>query len=148
MKKITRTMTPQMLPAPGARVGSVDGPGRFPQDDAGTVLCHVTDRWGTHAVVLFDAGDTRKVHGLTSVGIGTHLISGQATPAGFVQEYEATCTQHDMRILVTKETDLDSTFLAWDIEAGEFISINGWLWEFDRIEPTTVENRDCGPETS
>lgn len=67
-------LTAPVLPQPGARVGSVDGPGRFPRDRAGTVLCHVTDRWGTYALVLMDDGTTSTCHGLTAVGIGFHLI--------------------------------------------------------------------------
>lgn len=141
-------ITPQLLPAPGARVGSVDGPGRFPKDNAGTVLCHVTDRWGTHAVVLMDSGATNKVHGLTSVGIGTHLITGEAYPAGFTVEYVASCTQHDLRILVPPDVDLDSEFLAWCLDEREFLTVNGWLWDFERIGAEDVKNQDCGPETS
>lgn len=148
MKKNRPTITPQLLPAPGARVGTVDGPGKLPQDDAGTTLCHVTDRWGTHAVVLMDTGKHRTVHGLTTVGIGVHLLSGKAIPAGFTQEYAAECTQHSLRILVTPETDLDSEFLAWDLDEGEFLKMNGWLWDFERVEPDPVQNQDCGPEIS
>lgn len=148
MKKAKPAITSQLLPAPGARVGIVCGPGEFPKDYAGMTMCHVTDSWGTHAVVLMDDGTTRTVHGLTSVGIGAYLITGQARPIGFTEEYEASCVQHDLRILVTPQTDLDCTFLAWDIEAGEFLNINGWLWEFERIDPASTRNQDCGPETS
>jgi hypothetical protein len=74
MNKTGSIRTPQ-LPEPGARVGTVDGPGVFASDNAGTVLRHVTDRWGTHAVVLRDTGKTDTCHGLnTGPGIGWHLI--------------------------------------------------------------------------
>lgn len=64
-----------LLPAPGARIGSVDGPGRWAKDNAGTVLCHVTDRWGTHAVVLMDKGYVTRCHGLNiGAGIGWHPL--------------------------------------------------------------------------
>jgi hypothetical protein len=67
-------MTAPKLPEPATRVGVVCGPGEFARDNAGTVLCHVTDRWGTHAVVLMDAGYIHYCHGLTEVGIGTHQL--------------------------------------------------------------------------
>lgn len=67
------------LPEPGARIGAVDGPGQHPRDRAGIVLCHVTDRWGTHAVVLMDAGNTERCHSLNDgPGIGWHLLEARA----------------------------------------------------------------------
>lgn len=140
MKKTKPTITPQLLPAPGARVGVVCGPGEFPKDCAGTILCHVTDRWGTHAVALMDAGGTRTVQGLTSVGIGVYLIAGQAQPAGYTAEYVATSRDNAMRILLAPSADLDGVVLAWDMECREFINLNGWLWEFERINATNVQN--------
>lgn len=62
------------LPAAGTRVGTVDGPCVNPKHNAGTVLCQVTDRWGTHAVVLMDSGKTQTCHGLTERGIGWHAL--------------------------------------------------------------------------
>lgn len=70
-------MPAQKLPAPGARVGTVCGPGEFPEDNPGTVLCHHTDRWGTYALVLMDSGSTDHCHGLTEVGIGWYLLKPQ-----------------------------------------------------------------------
>lgn len=68
-------ITAPQLPASGARVGTICGPGEFARDNAGTVLCHVTDRWGTHAVVLMDTGKTNTCHGLNNgPGIGWHLV--------------------------------------------------------------------------
>jgi len=68
-------ITAPQLPAPGARVGTICGPGQFARDNAGTVLCHVSDRWGTHAVVLMDTGKTNTCNGLNSgPGIGWHLL--------------------------------------------------------------------------
>lgn len=63
-----------ILPAPASRVGSVCGPCENPKDNAGTVLCHVTDRWGIHAVVMMDTGHIKHVHGLTTVGIGVYQL--------------------------------------------------------------------------
>lgn len=62
------------LPAAGARVGTVCGPCESAKDNAGTVLCQVTDRWGTHALVLMDTGETNTCHGLTDRGIGWHAL--------------------------------------------------------------------------
>lgn len=141
MKNNKPTITPQLLPAPGARVGIVCGPGEFPKDNAGLVLCHVTDRWTTHAVVLMDTGATRTVHGLTSVGIGTHLIAGQVQPAGYSAEYVATSRDHALQVLTAPGADLDGLVLAWDIEAREFVNLNGWLWTFERIGADNVQNQ-------
>lgn len=64
-----------LIPEAGQRVGTVCGPGEFAKDRAGTVLCQVTDRWGTHALVLMDDGTTRTCHGLNrGPGIGWHLV--------------------------------------------------------------------------
>lgn len=68
------TFTAIKLPAAGSRIGVVCGPGEFPQDTKGTVLCHVTDRWGTHALALMDDGTMKKVHGLTTIGIGIYQL--------------------------------------------------------------------------
>lgn len=68
------TITAIKLPQAGQRVGSVDGPCVDPRDNAGTVLCQVTDRWGTHALVLMDNGTTTKVHSLTERGIGWYAL--------------------------------------------------------------------------
>lgn len=62
------------LPAPASRVGIVCGPGEYPKDNAGTVICHVSDRWGTHALVMLDSGKLHQCHGLTERGIGTHQM--------------------------------------------------------------------------
>lgn len=65
----------RQLPNIGTRVGTVDGPGAFARDNAGTVLRHETDRWGTHAVVLRGTGETDTCHGLNDgPGIGWHLL--------------------------------------------------------------------------
>ena len=74
MKTKRAVFTAPVLPEPGTRIGIVCGPGEFPKDHAGTVLCHVTDRWGTHAVCLMDKGPVHYCHGLTDVGIGTYQL--------------------------------------------------------------------------
>jgi hypothetical protein len=68
------TFTAINLPEAGQRVGTVCGPCERAKDNAGTVLCQVTDRWGTHSLVLMDSGETKTCHGLTKIGIGWHAI--------------------------------------------------------------------------
>jgi hypothetical protein len=63
------------LPAAGTRVGTVCGPCERANDNAGTVLCEVTDRWGTHVLVLMDSGKVETCHGLNrGPGIGWHAL--------------------------------------------------------------------------
>lgn len=68
------TISSITLPAAATRVGTVCGPCQSPKDNAGTVLCQVTDRWGTHAVVMMDNGKIEKCHGLTDRGIGWYAL--------------------------------------------------------------------------
>ena len=77
MKTKRVIFTAPVLPAPASRIGIVCGPGESPKDNAGTVLCHVTDRWGTHAVCLMDNGKIHNCHGLTEVGIGTYQLGNK-----------------------------------------------------------------------
>ena len=68
------TTTANQLPEAGTRVGTVCGPCEQAKDNAGTVLCQVSDRWGTHAVVMMDNGKIQNCHGLTNVGIGWYAL--------------------------------------------------------------------------
>ena len=70
------TITAPLIPEAGQRIGVECGPGEFAADNAGIVLCQVTDRWGTRAVVLMDTGETKTCEGLNrGPGIGWHLIA-------------------------------------------------------------------------
>lgn len=63
------------LPLSGQRVGVVDGPGQSPARNAGAVICHVVDRWGTHALIMMDSGKTKTCHSLMfGPGIGFHVL--------------------------------------------------------------------------
>ena len=62
------------LPTVGARVGTVCGPCESPKDNAGMVMCHINDEWGTRAVVMMDDGKVKNCHGLTKVGIGWYAL--------------------------------------------------------------------------
>jgi len=66
---------PLVVPEAGQRVGAVDGPGQFPADNAGTIMCQITDRWGTRALVVMDKGGIKVCEGLNrGPGIGFHLL--------------------------------------------------------------------------
>lgn len=68
-------ITKIQLPEPGQRIGVVCGPGEFAKNNAGTVMCHITDRWGTHALVMMDSGKTKTCHGMNAgPGIGWHAV--------------------------------------------------------------------------
>lgn len=79
MNRRTRTtvaILERLMPTPGERVGVVCGPGEFPADRAGTVLTVYKDRWGQHAVVRMDTGETMTFEGLNrGPGIGWHRIA-------------------------------------------------------------------------
>lgn len=62
------------LPAPGQRVGAIDGPGVSASTRAGVVLTQMTGKWGAYALVLMDAGNVETCHGLTDQGIGWHVL--------------------------------------------------------------------------
>jgi hypothetical protein len=67
--------TAPVLPEAGARIGSVDGPGVFPRDNAGTVICQIDNQWGSHVLVMMDDGTTKTCHGMNSgPGIGWHYL--------------------------------------------------------------------------
>lgn len=69
-------MANQIIPAAGQRIGSVCGPGQYPKDNAGIVITQITDRWGTHAMVLMDTGAIEYCNGLKQgPGIGWHAIN-------------------------------------------------------------------------
>lgn len=73
---MSKPMLFQNLPIPGQRIGSVCGPGEFPADNAGTVICQIEDRWGTHALVMMDSGRVDTCHGLKDgPGIGWHPVT-------------------------------------------------------------------------
>lgn len=75
-KEIVMAKSEKRLPAPGDRVGFVDGPGVFPQDRAGVVQVVRSDRWYSHiADVLMDDGSMQSwIGGYDVVGIGCYLL--------------------------------------------------------------------------
>lgn len=79
-RRVLITYQPPVLPDPGARVGVVCGPGEFPRDCQGIVLCHVAQEWMPgevrgYALVLMDSGQIKECSGLNrGPGIGWHLV--------------------------------------------------------------------------
>jgi hypothetical protein len=66
---------PIVLPKPGDRIGSVTGPGQFPSDNPGTVVCISSNRFGSFAVVQMDSGIVEYCHGMNrGPGIGWHPL--------------------------------------------------------------------------
>jgi len=75
-RKHSTAITVRALPPAGSRVSVVCGPGEFPRDYQGIVISHVTNRWGTHALVMMDDGKIRDCDGLTEIGIGWYQLNG------------------------------------------------------------------------
>ena len=70
---------PKKLPAVGTRVRAVDGPHFHSEDDnAGTVIEHVSSRWGVSAKVQMDDGSIQTCEGLREIGIGWRQLHGGA----------------------------------------------------------------------
>jgi hypothetical protein len=59
-----------------------------------------------------------------------------ATLRGFTRYVLADSDQASLHLLIRPDTDLDSTFRAWDTDAQTWIKVNGWLFSFEDIEQT------------
>jgi hypothetical protein len=55
---------------------------------------------------------------------------------GFTREVWGECSQFDGPFLIKPDTDLDDRFKAWDMDAQEYVFINGWLWTFEDAAPS------------
>lgn len=53
---------------------------------------------------------------------------------GYTEQYMANAPMFDMFIFVKPGTDFDSSFKAWNSDMQEYITIHGWLWDFEKIE--------------
>jgi len=56
------------------------------------------------------------------------MSDNAAREQGYTRGIVATATDHEMYLLVKPDTDLDDTFRAWDVDAQEYIRVNGWLY--------------------
>lgn len=61
------------------------------------------------------------------------LINSQraAIDQGFTREIFAISDQYDLSLLIAHDADLDGTFRAWDIDNGEWLNVNGWLFSIE-----------------
>lgn len=63
------------------------------------------------------------------------MTEAQAREAGFTRQVVASSLGQDLNLLIEQDADLDSTFKAFDLDALEMVSVNGWLGEFEDIGP-------------
>ncbi|MES2903310.1 MAG: hypothetical protein V4696_03915 [Pseudomonadota bacterium] len=54
-----------------------------------------------------------------------------ALEAGLTREVGAEGGCYSLLLLVSPDADLDSTFRAFDVDQGEFINVNGWLFDIE-----------------
>lgn len=54
---------------------------------------------------------------------------------GFSSEADIVMGPYDLSLMVKPDTDFDSRFKAFDVDAGEWIYVNGWLIEDLTVEP-------------
>lgn len=64
-----------------------------------------------------------------------------AVLAGFTREVWASCDECEGPYLIKPDTDLDDRFKAWDMDAQEFVTINGWLWSFEDLDNTPYSQK-------
>ncbi|MFM0573030.1 hypothetical protein PQQ88_32700 [Paraburkholderia caledonica] len=57
----------------------------------------------------------------------------QARDEGFTREVAASSSGQELNLLIAPDTDLDSEFAAFDLDALETISVKGWLGVFEDI---------------
>lgn len=60
-----------------------------------------------------------------------------ARAAGLVRAVQADSENgvYSHELLVQPDADLDGSFVAFDVDAGELITLNGWLYLIEDIEP-------------
>jgi len=50
---------------------------------------------------------------------------------GYIQEVHAFAGPVELYLLVKPGTDFDDTFRAWDMDAQEYIRVNGWMFNIE-----------------
>lgn len=61
------------------------------------------------------------------------MSDNAAVLAGYRRELIATSDRCDLHLLVRDGVNLDSRFIAWDMDEQEFIAVNGWLFLFSEV---------------
>lgn len=57
----------------------------------------------------------------------------QAREIGFTREVIASSFENDLNLLIAPGTDLDSEFVAFDLDTLETVSVKGWLGVFEDV---------------
>ncbi|ASL48878.1 hypothetical protein bAD24_p00885 (plasmid) [Burkholderia sp. AD24] len=65
--------------------------------------------------------------------IALMATEAQAREAGFTREVTASSSAQDLNLLGAPNTDFDSEFAAFDLDALEAISVKGWLGVFEDV---------------
>jgi hypothetical protein len=61
-----------------------------------------------------------------------------APDPGFTRHVAAEGGMYSLDLLVCPDADLDGTFRAWCVDTGEQLSVNGWLFIIEDMEPCTL----------
>ncbi len=62
------------------------------------------------------------------------MSDNTAILAGFTVELMASNVAYDLHLFVKPDTDLGERFKAYDADECEFVSVNGWLFSFEKVE--------------
>lgn len=54
-----------------------------------------------------------------------------ARAAGYTVELLADSSEHSLELLVKPDHDRDGCFVAWDLNGGELLRVNGWLFTYE-----------------
>lgn len=57
----------------------------------------------------------------------------QASEAGFTREVIAVSLGQELNLLIKPETDVDTEFEAFDLDALEMVTVSGWLGVFNDV---------------
>ena len=55
-------------------------------------------------------------------------------PEAFTRRVFASADCYDLELMIDPATDLDDSFRAWDVDSGEELRVNGWLFTFEEGE--------------
>jgi hypothetical protein len=59
---------------------------------------------------------------------------------GYTREVFGCSDGPDLNLLIKPDTDLDGSFVAWDMDQQEYTIVHGWLFVFE-----DVEEGECAP---
>ena len=73
------------------------------------------------------------------------MTDNVATLRGFTRYVLADSDQVSLHLLIRPETDLDSTFRAWDTDEQTWIKVNRWLFTFEDVDAERPMPADYAP---